>query len=97
MDGVYFGGGQPRIGRCNMADGFVWYELMTNDVDKAAAFYSKVVGWNSRDSGVPGMKYIIFGKDGKDVGGMMTWAAAGAPGMPLEWVGHIHTAKLDES
>src|ERR1700744_5269558 len=22
-------------GRCNMADGFIWYELVTNDIDKA--------------------------------------------------------------
>ncbi|MBT9332620.1 VOC family protein [Paracidobacterium acidisoli] len=79
-----------------MADGFVWYELMTNDVDKAAAFYGKVVGWDVHDAGMPDMKYTIFGRDSKDVGGMMTWAAAGAPGMPPEWVGHIHTAKLDE-
>ncbi len=79
-----------------MADGFVWYELVTNDMDKAVGFYSKVVGWDVRDSGMPGMRYMIFGKDGKDVGGMMTWAGAGAPGMAPEWMAHIHTTKLDE-
>ena len=79
-----------------MADGFVWYELVTNDMEKAVAFYSKVVGWDVRDSGMPGMQYMLFGKDGKDVGGMMTWAGAGAPEMPPEWMGHIYTAKLDE-
>jgi predicted enzyme related to lactoylglutathione lyase len=78
-----------------VADGFIWYELVTNDMDKAVAFYSKVVGWDIRDSGMPGMRYMLFGKDGKDVGGMMTWTGAGAPGMPPEWMGHIHTAKLD--
>jgi predicted enzyme related to lactoylglutathione lyase len=78
-----------------MADGFIWYELVTNDMDKAVAFYSKVVGWDIRDSGMPGMRYMLFGKDGKDVGGIMTWAGAGAPEMPPEWMGHIHTAKLD--
>jgi hypothetical protein len=78
-----------------MADGFVWYELVTNDMDKAVAFYSKVVGWDIKDSGMPGMRYMLFGKNGKDVGGMMTWAGAGAPEMPPEWMGHIHTAKLD--
>ena len=79
-----------------MANGFIWYELVTSDMDKAVAFYSKVVGWDVRDSGMPGMRYMIFGKSGKDVGGMMTWAAAGAPAMPPEWMAHIHTAKLDE-
>ncbi len=79
-----------------MADGFIWYELVTNDMDKAVDFYKKVVGWDIKDSGMPGMRYMLFGKYGKDVGGMMTWAGAGAPEMPPEWMGHIHTAKLDE-
>jgi predicted enzyme related to lactoylglutathione lyase len=79
-----------------MADGFVWYELVTNDLDKAVAFYSKVVGWEMRDSGMPEMRYMIFGKEGKDVGGIMTWDSAGAPGMPPQWMGHIHTTHLNE-
>jgi hypothetical protein len=79
-----------------MADGFIWYELMTHDVDKAATFYKKVAEWDIKDAGMPGIRYMIFGKDGKDVGGIMSWAEAGVPGMPSEWVGHIHTAKLDK-
>jgi predicted enzyme related to lactoylglutathione lyase len=78
-----------------MADGFIWYELVTNDMDKAVDFYKKVVGWAIKDSGMPGVRYMLFGKDGKDVGGIMTWAGAGAPRMPPEWMGHIRTAQLD--
>ena len=26
----------------------------------------------------------------------MTWCGAGAPELPTQWMGHIHTAKLDE-
>jgi predicted enzyme related to lactoylglutathione lyase len=40
-----------------MADGFIWYELVTNDVDKAVNFYKKVVGWDINDSGMPGMAW----------------------------------------
>src|ERR1700736_5337490 len=76
-------------GRFNMADGFIWYELVTNDMDKAVNFYKKVVGWDVKDAGMPGFTYMIFGKDGKDVGGMMTWAGAGAPELPPEWLGHL--------
>ena len=79
-----------------MADGFVWYELVTNDIAKAVSFYRKVVGWDVKDAGMPGFTYMIFGKDGKDVGGMMTWAGADAPDLPTQWMGHIHTGKLDE-
>jgi uncharacterized protein len=96
VDDVYFATRVAQTGEGEMANGFVWYELVTNDMDKAVAFYSKVVGWDIRDSGMPGMKYMLFGKNGKDVGGMMTWAGAGMQNMPPEWMGHIHTAKLDE-
>ena len=94
VDGVYFVNLKMR--GYKMADGFTWYELVTNDMDKAVTFYKKVVGWEIKNSGMPGMTYMIFGKDGKDVGGMMTWAGAGMPEYPPEWMGHIHTAKLDE-
>ncbi len=76
------------------ASGFIWYELMTTDLDAAIAFYSTVVGWDIRDSGMPGMQYMIFGKDGKDVGGMVSWTSMGMS-KPAGWKGHIHTADVD--
>jgi uncharacterized protein len=29
---------------------FVWYELMTTDIEIAKAFYASVVGWGTRDA-----------------------------------------------
>jgi hypothetical protein len=75
---------------------FVWYELMTSgDLDAAVAFYKLVVGWDIRDSGMPGMQYLLFGKDGKDVGGMMSWKSLHMPQMPTEWLAHIGTSDVD--
>jgi predicted enzyme related to lactoylglutathione lyase len=79
-----------------MIDGFIWYELVTNDMEKAVRFYSIVVGWDVKEAGMPGFTYKLFGKEGKDVGGMMTWAGVGMTEMPPEWIGHIHTSTLDE-
>ena len=76
------------------AGGFIWYELMTTDLDAAVAFYGAVVGWDIRDSGMPGMRYMIFGKDGKDVGGMVAWSSMGMD-KPAGWKGHIHTTDVD--
>ena len=39
---------------------FVWYELMTSDVDAAKVFYADVVGWGTKDVSMPGMGYTIF-------------------------------------
>ena len=73
--------------------GFIWYELMTTDVEAARTFYSNVVGWQTRDSGMPGMRYELFGMDGKDVGGMMSMPD------PAEhkamWMAHIYTPDVD--
>ncbi len=76
------------------SNGFVWYELMTGDIEKAIAFYSPVVGWEIRDSGMPGMDYRMIGKGGKDIGGMMSWKSLGGD-KPTKWVGHIHTPNVD--
>jgi predicted enzyme related to lactoylglutathione lyase len=74
---------------------FVWYELMTNDMDGAIAFYSKVVGWDIRDSGMPNIPYMIFSMDGKDVGGIMSWKSMGMD-MPTEWAAHLYAADVDK-
>ena len=78
----------------NQPSGFIWYELMTKDMDAAISFYEKVVGWSVHDSGMPGMRYEMFGMNGKDVGGIMDWKSVGAE-MPTEWMAHIHTADVD--
>lgn len=33
---------------------FIWYELLTDDIEGAQAFYSKVVGWQVEGSAQPG-------------------------------------------
>jgi predicted enzyme related to lactoylglutathione lyase len=51
---------------------FVWYELLTTDVEAAEAFYRKVIGWDIQDSGHPTMTYLMCKAAGHGVGGMMT-------------------------
>ena len=34
---------------------FVWYELMTTDMEAAKAFYAEVIGWGTQDASMPGM------------------------------------------
>ena len=39
---------------------FVWYELMTTDMESAKAFYANVVGWGARGASMPGPAYSLF-------------------------------------
>ena len=32
---------------------FVWYDVMTSDPKAAESFYSNVIGWTAKDSGMP--------------------------------------------
>lgn len=74
---------------------FIWYDLMTGDLEAAEKFYGKVVGWKIADSGMPGMSYSILSAGDVMVGGMMAAPeGAGAMGHPM-WTGYIHSSGVD--
>lgn len=63
-----------------------WYELATNDLGGAEAFYGAVLGWSVADSGTPGMTYNLARAGDAMVAGMML---AEGP-QPVAW--SIYTA-----
>jgi predicted enzyme related to lactoylglutathione lyase len=82
------------------AKSFFWYELMTDDMDAAEAFYTDVVGWNAQPfDGAPGMpRYTVVKAGEHGVGGLMTLPEdARKMGMPPAWVGYIRTGDADDS
>ena len=79
-----------------MPNAFVWYELMTTDLDAADAFYRAVVGWSARDASPPGMRYLVMSAGDTMVAGLMVLpeearAMGGRPG----WVGYIGVDDTD--
>jgi predicted enzyme related to lactoylglutathione lyase len=75
---------------------FCWYELMTSDVAAAERFYASVVGWSIRDSGMPGMNYLLAYAGETQIAGMMALPAE-ASGMPPAWMGYIFTDRIEET
>jgi predicted enzyme related to lactoylglutathione lyase len=74
--------------------GFIWYDLMTNDVEAAARFYGAVFGWEARDAGSGSGGYrLLLGETGL-VGGLML-APADAHASPPAWLGHIGVKDVD--
>lgn len=56
----------------NAQGDFIWYELMTSDVDGARAFYKAVAGIETGDaSDMPGQDYRMIRYGADTVGGMM--------------------------
>ncbi len=75
-----------------MTGSFIWYELMTSDLDAAIAFYGKVVGWEVKPGETPGMDYRIIHAGTDRVGGMMQ---APDPNMPPAWLAYVDVADVD--
>jgi len=71
---------------------FVWYELMTTDVDAAEKFYTQVIGWTAKDAGMPNMKYTLVSAGSTQVAGLMP---VPMPNMPPAWIGYIAVDDVD--
>lgn len=75
---------------------FIWYELLTSDLDAAADFYGDLIGWTAADSGQPDMDYRIFSADGVGVAGLMKLPdGAAQAGMRPGWLGYIGVDDVD--
>jgi len=75
---------------------FVWYELMTTDVESAKAFYAKVLGWRARDASAPNMPYVLLTAGETPVSGLMG-PPPGAPrsGVRPQWMGYVAVDDVD--
>jgi len=75
---------------------FAWHELPTSDGKAALEFYRAVFGWDLNrefDMGPMGT-YSIFGRNGRDLGGIFTKP----PEMPVNaWVGYVRVTGVEKS
>lgn len=74
---------------------FIWYELLTSDVEKASAFYGAVLGWRFRSAEGTVRGYHLFGTDEADVGGIMTLPTPAPAGAKPAWLGYVGVNDVD--
>jgi predicted enzyme related to lactoylglutathione lyase len=80
----------------NITGRFVWYDLMTTDIDAAASFYRGVIGWTSADSGMSDRSYTLFSAGPVMVGGLMPLPEnLRAEGVPPCWTGYVGVDDVD--
>lgn len=81
------------------ADGaLTWNELMTNDLTKAKAFYSSLIGYRTESMPMPQGEYTLFKDpaDGASRGGMMgITKEMGA--LPPHWMSYFQTSDIRKS
>src|SRR3569833_3860057 len=87
-----------REGGADMAGQFFRLELITTDPKAAEKFYSDVVGWTVRDSGVPGHAYTLFQVGDRGVGGRLPITPDMAShGARPAWLGYVSTDDVDQT
>ena len=75
---------------------FVWYDVMTTDPKAAQVFYTSVVGWDARDSGMPDRSYTILSMGERMVGGLMPIPeSARSMGARPAWMGYVGVDDVD--
>jgi predicted enzyme related to lactoylglutathione lyase len=75
---------------------FVWYELLTTDIETAKTFYSSVVGWGTADVSMPGSAYTLFTAGGATVAGLAKLQPdAQKAGVPPQWMGFVEVGDVD--
>lgn len=73
---------------------FVWFDLLTTDIEAAKAFYSEVVGWRTSRWEEGG--YDLLHAGDKDIGGLMTLPEeARQAGAPPHWMGYVGCEDVD--
>jgi len=72
---------------------FVWFELMTNDVEKAKAFYSELFGWKIEGVDMGGFTYHMAKNGENGVGGLM--ALQEKDKMPSSWMAYLSVPDVD--
>jgi predicted enzyme related to lactoylglutathione lyase len=84
-------GGAPRPGE------FSWHELATSVAPNIAfGFYAALFDWDEigeHDMGAMG-RYLTFGRNGRELGGMFDQSAAGKPGSAY-WLGYVSVPDLE--
>jgi uncharacterized protein len=72
---------------------FVWYELLTTDVEAAQAYYCEVVGWGTQPVAGPDGPYTLFTVGETPVCGLMKQPDPHKN--PPAWIGHVLVDDVD--
>lgn len=77
---------------------FVWYELMTTDIETAKVFYAHVVGWRAKDVAKFGSTYALFAVGDAAVAGLTQLPEDARKAQVMShWTGYVGVGNVDAS
>ncbi|MGQ3676000.1 VOC family protein [Xanthobacter sp. TB0139] len=76
---------------------FYWNELLTDDVEKALAFYAETLGWTFQEMPMEGEEgsYFVAMMDDEPVAGLMDKTGMVPPSVPPHWFSYINVDDID--
>lgn len=82
----------------NQHGDFLWYELLTADLEGAVTFYKEVLDWEIEDSGHEAMDYRLGFAGEAPIAGLMTMPPeAISAGAKPAWVGYVAVDDVDQA
>ena len=75
---------------------FVWNDLLTTDVERAKAFFSRTLGWTYEDFSLEGQPYFVIRSGEEMVGGLGAIEHGDVETTSSYWIGFIEVENLDE-
>lgn len=75
---------------------FVWYELMTSDVNAAVRFYKDIVGWGTQAFEGGAEPYLMWTAGGTPIGGVLPLTdELKKTGAPPHWIAYVTADDVD--
>lgn len=71
---------------------FLWYELVSHDIDTAKQFYGRLFGWSFTEVGLAQNRYHVISNRGTYIGGIVHDPDMGKA---AQWIGFISTENPD--
>jgi predicted enzyme related to lactoylglutathione lyase len=77
---------------------FVWYELVTSDIESAKSFYAQVVGWSTRDIPELGAPYSLLTAGDTPIAGVTQRPEDARNAQVMaHWIGYVAVDDVDAS
>ena len=76
---------------------FVWYDLITDDIDAASAFYGDLFGWEFEDVPEHPGEFQLIRHNGVAIGGMVYHARDHADSAETQWIGSLSVTNVDSA
>jgi predicted enzyme related to lactoylglutathione lyase len=76
---------------------FVWYDLLTNDVEGVKQFYGGLFGWTFQDGGEESPVYSTILHNGRPIGGIAATGKMRREVNVSQWVSSLSVADVDQA